>query len=662
MTGLDQALELAERFHVFPVDHPLAGDYCQGIKTRDHDPRSCTERGKHPMCKWSEWSTQDPDRLAAAHYFGGPNPCNIGIDCGKSGVVVLDEDAEGEFDRICADLGVNVPVTFTVRTGKGRHFYFRQPAAFGNAEGALRGYKVNVRGVGGYVVGPGSLHATGVVYETILDVALAELPDWLAEALNGKPSSTATVSDDTERGWWRAGPIPEGNRHHAIVAAAGWCLGAGMTMAEAEPTVRDTWSRCEGDKYTWEQARGRLEDIYGRYEAGNRLAERRERAQVTVIDEGADVLAGLRNGAWLDAQEFPPLRYHLPGIIPEGSSLLVGPPKIGKSWFVLSLGLAAAAGGTALGLPVDPRPVLYLALEDGHRRLQSRCRILLDTDRIPDAFDYLVTVQPGTIAATIEAWLARHPDAHPLVILDTLGKVMPPAVMGETTYQRDYRVGGTLKRLVDEQPGSALVTNHHDRKASAEDFVDRVSGSNGLAGSADTIIVLARARHDTTGRLEVTGRDVSEGEYAVQFDGPRGLWSLDGGNLDTAATAARQRRVTEGLDERSRAVIDYVTEHPEGVRWGDVKRDLGEEEARYLSRLHESGRIARPSRGRYQPLSVVSVVSGFTDLATTGRGVVSGLSSGNGQTDTTDTLAVGARCRTCGGPEHPDTLHKYQPS
>lgn len=326
-----------------------------------------------------------------------------------------------------------------------------------------------------------------------------------------------------------------------------------------------------------------------------------------------DLLAGLRNGAWLEAQDFPPLRYHLPGIVPEGSTLLVGPPKIGKSWFVLALALAAALGGWVLGQHVDARPVLYLALEDGHRRLQARCRTLLDTDRIPAAFDYLVTVQPGAVVAAIEAWLARHPGAEPLVILDTLGKVMPPALVGESSYGRDYRVGGVLKRLADEHSGSAVLTNHHDRKAHSDDFVDRVSGTNGLAGAADTIVVLARERHETSGLVSVTGRDVAEGEYAVTFDGRRGLWTLEGGGLAAAAARATQRRMTEGLDSRSLAVVAYVEEHPKGVRWGDVKRDLGEEEARYLSRLHEAGRIARPSRGLYVPLSVVSGVSVPTD-------------------------------------------------
>jgi AAA domain/FaeA-like protein len=329
--------------------------------------------------------------------------------------------------------------------------------------------------------------------------------------------------------------------------------------------------------------------------------------------EPPDLLAGLRNGAWLDEQDFPPLRYHLPGVIPEGSNLLVGPPKIGKSWFVLALGLAAAAGGRVLGQSVDARPVLYLALEDGHRRLQSRCRTLLDTDRIPAAFEYMTTVQPGLVVVTIEAWLARHPAAEPLVVLDTLGKIMPPALIGESSYSRDYRVGGVLKGLADGQPGSALVVNHHDRKAGSEDFVDKVSGTNGLAGAADTIIVVARQRHEANGIVEITGRDVREGRYAVTFDGKRGLWSLNGDDLTSAAQVAVARRASEGLDERSRQVVAYVTENPEGVRAAEVASalDIEVHQARtYLSRLAESDRIVRAERGLYRPVaSVASVAS-----------------------------------------------------
>jgi hypothetical protein len=42
---------------------------------------------------------------------------------------------------------------------------------------------------------------------------------------------------------------------------------------------------------------------------------------------------------------------------------------------------------------------------------------------------------------------------------------MPPAAIGETIYQRDYRIGSALKKISDENAGMSLLVNHHDRKA-----------------------------------------------------------------------------------------------------------------------------------------------------------------------------------------------------
>lgn len=329
-------------------------------------------------------------------------------------------------------------------------------------------------------------------------------------------------------------------------------------------------------------------------------------------DDGPDLLAGLRSGDWLDQQQFPPLHYPVPGVIPEGMTLLVGAPKIGKSWLVLGLLLGVASGGAALGgiRLGEPRRVLYLALEDGDRRMQDRCRQLLEGDPIPPLYTYLTQVPPGRILDTIEAALDRYPDTA-MVVIDTLGKVMPQAMPQETTYQRDYRVAGKLKAIADDKPGLALVVIHHDRKAGADDFVERVSGSNGLAGAADTIVVLSRERQSADGLLQITGRDISEGEYALTVTG--GAWALDGGDLDAAAKRAQERQATAGLGDRSVEVLQAINEHPEGLSPSDVAAVVGIEAVHarvYLGRLLDAGRIAKPRRGLYTPVtSVTSVTS-----------------------------------------------------
>ena len=82
---------------------------------------------------------------------------------------------------------------------------------------------------------------------------------------------------------------------------------------------------------------------------------------------------------------------------------------------VLDWLLAEAAGGLALGtIPVpEPYHVLYLALEDGDRRMQSRCHALLGNewrpdDPIPERFEYMTVVRPAQLNETIGEWLWLH--------------------------------------------------------------------------------------------------------------------------------------------------------------------------------------------------------------------------------------------------------------
>lgn len=331
------------------------------------------------------------------------------------------------------------------------------------------------------------------------------------------------------------------------------------------------------------------------------------------IDPAAALLALVRSGDWLNEQEFAPLKWAVPKLIPEGFGLLTGPPKAGKSWAVLDIALAVSAGGVALGKirTGSPRPVLYLALEDGPRRLQARSRHLLGTVPIPPLLHVVTGVLSAVeVDALIYEWAKRNADERPLIVLDTLGKVMPPALQGETTYARDYRVGGGLKALIDAHPGATLLVVHHIRKAVGGDWMDSTSGTNGLNGAADFTINLARPRNEDRGLIRVTGRDVIEGEYAVSCED--GRWCLIGDGLAGAADAAREARTTEGLGDRAAEIVEFIGEHPEGVRRTQVAARFGISEnaaSTYLVRLRDGGRVESPKRGLYTPVGCVVLLS-----------------------------------------------------
>lgn len=322
-----------------------------------------------------------------------------------------------------------------------------------------------------------------------------------------------------------------------------------------------------------------------------------------------DPLAGAFSATWLMDQEFPPAEYAVPGVITEGLGIIVSPPKVGKSWWVLDAALACSTGGLAMNaIQVEQRPVLYLALEDGQRRLQRRLREL-GVAEVSEDLTFLTEIPAGAFL-TIGTFLERNAGRKPLIILDTLGKSRD-VFTGNDAYQKDYKELGDFKDLVDRFPGSALLIVHHTNKGAHGDFVSSVSGTQGIAGAADSILTIERERGKDEAVLNVTSRDAAEGSYAMTFHD--GAWHLDGADLTEAANAVGTRKATSGVGDPMTQLIEEVAKHPEGIKSADLATQLHWDAAKvrtYLARAHEANRIARIKRGLYAPVaSVASVIS-----------------------------------------------------
>jgi RecA-family ATPase len=99
-----------------------------------------------------------------------------------------------------------------------------------------------------------------------------------------------------------------------------------------------------------------------------------------------------------------------------------------------------------------------------------------------------------------------------LIVIDTLEKFRPAAKTNAAAYSTDYLAISGLHKLAHARE-IAIVVIHHVRKMDAEDPFDMVSGTNGLTGAADTILVLRRQAGSVT--LHARGRDIEEKETPV---------------------------------------------------------------------------------------------------------------------------------------------------
>jgi AAA domain len=239
---------------------------------------------------------------------------------------------------------------------------------------------------------------------------------------------------------------------------------------------------------------------------------------------GAERLARESGGvdaADLLALDLAPLAWIVPEVLPEGTTIVAAPPKVGKSCLVYQVAVEVAIGGELLGRRVTPGAALYLALEDGQRRGRDRLTSALAGRTMPRGRLEIRwssrRISEG-LEADIEAWLNAHPDAR-LVAIDTLQRVRPATNGKRGQYELDVADLARLQDLFRDRPGIALLIVHHSRKEAGDDFLASVSGTYGITGSADTILVLKRKRLEAFGTCIVTGRDVPEAEIPVRFDG-----------------------------------------------------------------------------------------------------------------------------------------------
>jgi hypothetical protein len=296
----------------------------------------------------------------------------------------------------------------------------------------------------------------------------------------------------------------------------------------------------------------------------------------------------------LKTMTFAPIKYVVPGIIVEGLTILAGKPKIGKSWMMYHAAIAVARGGFTLGdIHCQEGDVLYCALEDNERRLQSRATKLLGiVQDWPKRMQYfclgeMPRLNDGGIDK-LKAWIDSVPTPR-LIVIDTFVAVRAPKKNNQPNFDADYESGKELQKLANES-GIAIVIIHHLRKADADDPFDTVNATLGLTAVVDSVVILKREANAGFS-LHGRGRDLPEIEKAMEFDTNACTWRVLG-DAGVVRQSSQRTAILQTLETATEPMSPRDIAGDTGMKVPNVKF--------LLRKLLDDGLIEKMSHGKYR--------------------------------------------------------------
>lgn len=573
--------------------------------------------GREEISAWPEWSAES---------------VRLGARTGAvSGIIVLDVDSQEAHDFVKGKGHPIGPMVQSPREGGGLHLYFKHPGFYVKSTVEVGGVEgLDIRGDYGIVVLPPSIdHKAGRSYEWIIppeDVAVPPAPAWLVELLKKQASSKERLDVPAIM----AG-VPEGQRDSTLNRLAGKFRYMNLPEDIAIPMIELAASKCV-PPFNKAEARAKVKWAYTHYGPGEET-----RTIVTHGSSKSDDNEDVFLADALMAEEFPAVKWIVPSLLPEGTMLFAGKPKMGKSWMALGLSIAVATGGEALGkIECEPGEVLYMALEDNKRRLQSRMKELLKSEALGSGSLSKLALKirsqklDGGLLEEITDWLEAHPDAR-MVVVDTLGSVRNNSNDRRALYEQDYEVGSALTKLAGEYKICILVI-HHLRKGDAEDPMDMISGSTGLTGGMDGAMVLNRTRSAADGILKAIHRDLeNDPEIALEkVEAYEGWWRHAGD--------AEEFR----LGKERREILGVLSNADGPMRPADIAEEIdkpAKNVSELLRKMLDSGHVDTAGYGKYilgyethppisikyPPRSVVSDGSSTNGLSSTSSSTSGGV-------------------------------------
>jgi hypothetical protein len=484
--------------------------------------------GRDPYRGGVNEATSEPERVK--RWFAAEPRLNYGVV--TTGLTVLDVDVKKgpQWLDDYAELGKIPPTLVVTTTTGGFHIYLK---GFDAGQRKIAP-TIDVRGHGGYVVGPGSV-IDGKSYRIHTDAPLAEIPGHIRARCSTPGqrdvNSTVPVAElDTDGAVAYARQLleatagaPEGQRNNELFRLAAVLKDRGLSEETNRDLLLELWCpRCDPPYLNGAEVERTVRSAYdnGRRPPGAEVDEFEDLSGDPDLKRWQETLAckaekpratakapdpfGASAAAMWTGKTPAPARFVIEHIVPEGYvTLLAAAGGRGKSLLGLQAMVCVAAGIDFLGFKVMQGSAAALFCEDDpdeiHRRTKAICnRLGVDFEKVGERLwpashvgrdAILWTEKSGADKERLEAIraaVAARPGLK-LLILDGVSFLFaaPEYDRGQVT-----RFLVELTRIA-QQHGLGVVLLHHESKTTRDDDVRAASGSTAWLNACRSVLKLA---------------------------------------------------------------------------------------------------------------------------------------------------------------------------
>ena len=546
---------------------------------------------KVPLIDWKPLQYRLPTEDELDEWFNNGQPSNIGIVCGSisENLVVLDFDNLGQqwedlLDRVEQRYGKRIyDLTPVVGTDKGFHVYLqtKAPASSHKLDG------IDIKGEGGYVVAPPSVHPSGVVYQFVNPEVIEILEiDSLEDV--GIETPSCVVVQPKEPNWVTEAllGVSEGERDITCTRLAGYFknhLREDITFA-----VLKHWGECCIPPFPEKDVEKCVRSVY------------RYRQEFPSIPSplGYDVMEVIEEPKGLTLQWAKDIRLPENGdldtlwgtfLFPGSIHLLSGEAGVGKTTFLYNLAVKASKEEEFIGIPFPkPLKVLYLDLEtpDG---LRARKLHLIAEGQPPDGLAFNSSASIDHSLKELITLVKEH--AFDLVVVDTINEAFLTEKEDDNAEANRQMM---LVRQLVQQGGCAVLLAHHIGKGEQGKKVYKARGASARVASVDVVINLEGMSDDVV-RLEmVKNRWVGgNARLFLRKAGEDIFETTEVADEDASSDRFRAQdwmlQEFQGREMQRKEILERCKEQ-------GFSQSTGE---RALSDLTQLGKVRRPRRGFY---------------------------------------------------------------